>query len=155
MKDLKWNFADRLALVLTVAGFLGGALWIMVPTSVFIREISLTVTGPTVRFVRELPFGHVSARWRSEITLIDGDGFECNSGAWRQAEYQPIPGNTVTYQIGDWAKDCLEAGPPFYLSTTRQVLFMGIIPLRQSRHTTEVEGERNPDFMLIVPAQEG
>lgn len=151
MKELKWHFADRLAAVLVVIGLLVSATWFLFPTRHLIREVALNVSGETVRFIRELPYGHVTARWRSEITLIDGDGFECNSGAWAEAEYQPIPGNTVTYRLGHWADACLDAGPPFYLTTTRQALLWGVIPLRPSRATTEVQGERDPAFQVIVP----
>ena len=136
------------------AGFLATGLWFMFPTSVFIQPISLTITGHQVRFVRETPYGSVQARWVSEITLIDGDGFECNSGAWRNAEYQPIEGNTVVYDLGDSADRCVEAGPPFCLTTTRQALLWGIIPLKPLRTTTEIQGERDPGVIIVIPVEQ-
>ncbi|NOD65749.1 hypothetical protein [Ruegeria sp. HKCCD6109] len=118
--------------------FVAGAIaWLFVPSTLFVNPISMTLKGDQVRFVRETPYGTVQARWRSEITLI-GDGFECNSGRWQEATYQEIKGNTVTYRIGDWANDCLEAGPPFFLRTTRKVILFGWLPLRPDVSTTEV-----------------
>ncbi|QFS83970.1 hypothetical protein [Roseivivax sp. THAF197b] len=148
--DLRWQFADKMAAVLVVLAVMITALWLAVPSGIFIKTISLDLQDRTVRFVRELPFGTVDARWRSEITLIDGGGFECNSGDWGLATYQAIPGNTVTYHLGAWADDCLEAGPPLYLTTTRQVMLLGVIPLRQDVSVTEIEGNREPGEIFAV-----
>lgn len=141
------DWASILLVVLTV-------LWACVPSSIFLRNISLTVHGDVVQYVRETPFGSVDARWRAEIVLIDGENMECNSGAWKTATYQKKAGNSVTYRLGDWARDCLDAGPPFYLTTTRQVLLAGIIPLRQQVQTTEVEGDRVSPLIFIVPGEQ-
>ena len=154
MKHIRWSFVDRVAAAVVFLGFALTGLWFTFPTSAFIRPISLSIQQDQVRFVRETPFGSVQARWVSEITLIDGDGFECNSGHWRNAEYQPIDGNTVVYQIGAWADRCIEAGPPFYLTTTRQVLLWGVIPLKPMRSTTEIQGERDPGVVIVIPAEQ-
>lgn len=151
--DMRWSVADRMAALAVGMGFLLSFLWVAVPSDLFIRTVALTVEGDRVRFVRELPFGQVDAQWRAEITLIDGDGFECNSGPWNVATYQPINGNTVTYQIGSWARQCLEAGPPFYLTTTRRVLLFGAIPLRRQIDVTEVQGDRPPGPIVFLPAE--
>ncbi|SLN74723.1 hypothetical protein ROJ8625_04087 [Roseivivax jejudonensis] len=149
--DMRWSFSDKLGAVLVILGIIGTALWLCLPSSLFIRPVSLQVAGDNVRFVRELPFGTVDAVWRSEITLIDGDGYECNSGDWQEATYQEIAGNTVTYRLGDWAERCLDAGPPFYLMTKRRVMLFGVIPLRASVDLTEVEGERPPGPVVFTP----
>lgn len=128
-------------------------IWVSIPSSAFIRQVSLSVTNGTVQFVRELPLGEVSARWWSEITLIDGEEFECNSGLPQMAFYQHVAGNTVRYGLGEWAQPCLESGPPFYLTTHRQVMLFGIIPLRPSRAITKIEGERVPVNVLVVPLE--
>ncbi|KQI68685.1 hypothetical protein AN189_07190 [Loktanella sp. 3ANDIMAR09] len=143
---------------LTVAILVGAAI-LAIPSSLFLRDISLTVDGRTVRYVRETPFGDVTAEWHAEITLIDGDGFECASGPWAVATYQQIPGNTVTYDLGSWADKCIEAGPPFYLTTTRRVLLFGVIPLRKMVQRTEVEGERpaptiDDVTIIVVPGEQ-
>ena len=114
-------------------------LWYSVPSAVFIREISTTVTDGRVRFVRETPWGGVTAHWQSEITLADG--MECNSGEWGVANYQEIPGNTVEYGLGEWALPCLETGEPFYLRNVRRVLLFGVIPLRATVSVTEADGD--------------
>lgn len=112
--------------------------WLSLPSSLFIREISTTVEGNEVTFVRELPLGAVTAEWQTEITLINGSGFECNSGAWRAAYYQELLGNTVRYELQSWADPCVEAGPPFYITNTRRVLLFGVIPLRKLVTITDV-----------------
>ncbi|KQI67332.1 hypothetical protein AN189_16380 [Loktanella sp. 3ANDIMAR09] len=132
------RFLDVLS-TLIVLVFLG---WLFIPSSLFLRDISMTVTGRTVQYVREVPYGSVTAEWNAEITLIDGEEFECSSGAWRIAHYQVVSGNTVTYDLGAWADKCLEAGPPYYLTTTRRVLLFGKVPMRQMRTITEVQGTR-------------
>lgn len=137
MRLLDW--LSGIAVVLAV-------LWTMVPTNLFIREVAFDIDGRTVAFVREVPYGPVRGRWHSEITLINGGGVECNSGAWAFANYQIVPGNTVVYQIGDWATRCIQAGPPFYITTTRQVMLFDLIPLRPSTYISRIEGVR-PDSL--------
>lgn len=127
---------------LGVVGVLVALTWVAVPSSLFIVQISLTVKDGEVRLVRETPFGPVRARWWSEITLIDSDGFECNSGTKREAYYQEVPGNTVTYRLEGWANDCIDAGPPFYMTIHRQVMLLGFIPLRPVRTVTEILDSR-------------
>ena len=143
---MRW-FLDRLALAMVA----GAALWVVVPSSLFIHPISLTIDAEGIsRFTRELPLGEVRARWHSEITLIDGEEFECNSGDWQFANYQQVPGNTVTYGSGDWADACFAAGPPFYITTTRQVLLFNVIPLRPMVTRTDILGENGLSRAGIV-----
>ncbi|KQI68176.1 hypothetical protein AN189_12340 [Loktanella sp. 3ANDIMAR09] len=141
---------DYAAIMLLVL-FIG---WLLLPSGLFLRDISMTVDGRTVRYVRETPFGSVTAEWASEITLIDGEEFECSSGGWRVATYQEVQGNTVTYDLGAWADKCLEAGPPYYLTTVRRVLLLGRIPLREMRTITEVQGTRQPIELILVPVEQ-
>lgn len=139
------RFFDALSLILLA----GAVAWWLTPSDLFIRSVSLTVEGDVVRFTRELPRGGVRARWHSEITLIDGEEYECNSGGWAIAHYQEVPGNTVRYTIGSWADRCIEAGPPFYITTTRQVLLFGFLPLRPSTERTEIQGTRETDAVPV------
>ncbi len=74
------------------------AISLIVPSSAFVKVNSTTVDGKMVRFVRELPFGPVTARWHSEITLIDGDGLTCLS-APQVSQCEMIEGNTVTLPV--------------------------------------------------------
>lgn len=115
-------------------------VWACVPSSVFLKPVSWRLDGELVRFVRETPFGDVSANWESEITLIDGDNFECYGSG--QAIYQVEPTNAVTYNIGTWARRCLDAGPPFTVRHTWQVVLFDLIPLRKTSVTLVVEGVR-------------
>lgn len=128
-----------------VLALLCGLTWFAIPSAWFIKDISLTITGRDVVFVRETPFGEVRASWWSDITLANG--FECNSQIWREAVYQEAPGNTVSYQLGDWALPCIEIGPPYYLRTKRRVWLFDAIPLRPSTSYVEV---RAPDPTVIV-----
>lgn len=122
-------------------------VWLAVPSSLFIREVSITVDGDRVTFTRELPWGEVPGVWASEITLADGA--TCSSGGWQPALYQQQEGNTVTYPLGGWARECVEAGPPFYLRTVRWVMLWGWLPLRPMVSITNVTGM--PDMMPSVP----
>ena len=146
--DLRWTRTDKFMLLFVILGVSLTILWWAMPSSLFIRTISITVQDNQVRFVRELPFGEVHGRWRAEITLIDGGGYECSSGGWREAFYQMEDGNTVVFDLGEWAADCIEAGPPFYLRRTQSVLLFGVIPLRPETITTEVQGERRDPARL-------
>lgn len=142
MKSAEWSFADKAAAVVVVLSLIVSGLWFTFPSAFFIRDVSMTVSDGVARYVRETPYGPVYARWHAEVTLIDGDGYECQSPGWQTAYYQEEPGNTITYRLGEWANDCLAAGPPFYLTTTRRVVLFGTIPLRQMVQRTEVQGQR-------------
>jgi len=142
MRNLHWSFADKFAALVVVVSIILTSLWLLVPSAFFIRDVSMTVTDGVARYVRETPYGPKYARWQAEITLIDGDGYECQSPGWQTAYYQEEPGNTITYRLGEWADTCLAAGPPFYLTTTRRVMLFGAIPLRQMVQRTEVQGQR-------------
>jgi hypothetical protein len=124
--------------LLPVLAILLFALWYAVPSSLFMQPISWKLTGNEVRFVRITPYGDVIANWKSEITLINRDGFECyGSGT---SFYQEEPTNTVSYELGDWARRCIEAGPPFTIRQTWQVVLFDIIPLRPTEIIIVVEG---------------
>lgn len=127
-------------------------VWVCLPSSMFIRTVSMTVDGAAVRFIRETPFGGVRASWVSEITLANGQ--ECNSGSWRQAYYQEQPGNLVTYELGAWAAPCIEAGPPYYMTTTRMVWLFDVIPLRPDRTRVEVLGDDPAVLILPIVTEE-
>jgi hypothetical protein len=58
--------------------------------------------------------------------------YECSSGPWRTSVYQENRKNVVSYRLGAWAKPCLDQDVDYTLITTRQVMLMGIIPLRPS-----------------------
>jgi hypothetical protein len=150
LKKTAWSKADKIAAFVVAVSLSVSGLWFAFPTSSLIHNVSMTVQGSLVRYVRETPYGEVTAEWQAEITLIDGDGFTCPSGPWAATTYQDITSNTVTYNLGAWADDCLTAGPPYYMTITRRALLFGIIPLRQSIQTTEVQGERDLELGYLM-----
>lgn len=154
IRRTKWSKADKLAAAVVFFALIVTTLWMTFTTAFFIRNISMTVQNSLVRYVRETPHGEVTAEWQAEITLIDGDGFTCPSGPWQATTYQNIPSNAVTYNLGVWADDCLKAGPPYYMTVTRRALLFGVIPLRQTIQTVEVQGARDPalGYMMKEPA---
>lgn len=115
-------------------------VWACIPSSLFLNPVSWKIDGNLIRFVRETPFGGVRANWEAEITLIDGGGFECRGSG--TAFYQVEPSNAVTYKIGEWARDCINAGPPFTIRQTWQVVLFDLIPLRKTSVTLVIEGIR-------------
>lgn len=148
------------------AFFAAGLLYLSVPSSLFVKPIELHFDEGTqkFRFTREVtPWimvdrgeqgkGHVG-RWWSEIVLIDARDFECQSGVARNAFYQQKPGNTVEYRLGAWAQECIDAGPPFYITTSRQIMLWGWLPLRPSTNASGIQGEREGATIIIVPMEE-
>lgn len=125
--------------VLSVVLLLAVGTWFLLPSNVFINQLSLKVENGMVHFTRELPFGEVTARWWSEITVPEYGSYECSSGAPRMAFYQEVPGDTVTYNLGAWAQPCLAKGSLYVLSSHRQVMLFGVIPLRPTRSVEKVE----------------
>ena len=128
---------ERIWLLMAVLGI----LWLLIPPTLFLKPVAtvVDVAAETVTIKRLTPFGAVSARWKSEITVLHNENFECNSGRWQTAYYQKAPGDTVTYPIGEWAERCMALGPPFVLRVTRQVMLFGVIPLRSMHDDTLVE----------------
>lgn len=134
--DLEWSFTDKFCASLTILAIFLSIIWFLLPSSLFIKPVSLKISGDDVVFVREVPLGEVSAAWRSEIVVLDHDDLECDSNFWSISFYQHAPANRVRYKIGDWAKPCIAAGKPYYITTFRHVLLFGVIPLRGFQTTT-------------------
>ncbi len=130
---MRWGFADKVALVLSIIFLVFLPVWLSLPTSKFISQVSMDVQGLEVEFKRLTPFGSVQARWRSEIVVLDGTEYECNSKTWKWAQYQEKPSNFVSYRIGDWALPCVqrsqEKNVPYTINTIRQVFLWGWLPL--------------------------
>jgi len=124
--------------LLPVLAILAFALWYAVPSSLFVQPVSWSLNGTDVRFVRLTPYGDVTAKWKTEISLINRNGFECYGNG--TAFYQVEPTNTVTYEIGDWALRCVNAGPPFTIRQTWQVVLFDLITLRSVETITVIEG---------------
>lgn len=150
----RWTRTVRFLDWISLVAVLLAVGWIAVPSSVFLRPVAFDVQADMVRFVRETPFGTVQGEWFSEITLIDGNGLECNSGEYRAATYQAIEGDAVSYRLQDWARPCLDAGPPYFVSNSRRIILFGFLPLRPVRTVSEIQGERVSTQIIIVPIEE-
>ncbi len=135
-----WRWYDRVGGALLLLAALAGGLWASIGSDMFLHPTSLRLDGTTVILVRETPWGETYARWNSEITLIDEQGFEC--AAQGSAIFQNEVADTVTFTIGPWAGACIDAGPPMVFRARWQVVLFGVIPLRPVSITTLIEGVR-------------
>lgn len=103
--------------------------WLAVPSGALLRPVSYSINGEWVTFVREVPFGQVSAKWATEIRAA---GKQCNAN-----------GGPTVYETGDMGERLAEAryrlnapvlactGPEgFDMSQTHTVMIFGAIPLR-------------------------
>lgn len=113
------------------------ALWYAVPSSLFLKPVSWQISGTEVTFIRATPYGDVTADWSAEITLLERNGFECYGQG--NSVYQAEPTDRVSYEIGDWARRCVTAGPPFTIRLSWQVLLFDVIPLRRTKTVLFVE----------------
>lgn len=129
------SFLDRLAIIMVVPAI----LYIALPSSVFLEPQKTEVVGEQVIFTRFTPLGDVIARWQSEIVMLDGSDKECSSGNWAISVYQQRKSNAVTYRIGEWADECVTQNEKYALSTTRQVLLFGWLPLRPIHSIDTIE----------------
>jgi len=145
-----WSRLDKFAAVFIMpAAFVLTVLWFSFPSDRFVKHISLNYDegSQVFTFVREINpmlmiFGDEGlrghhGRHRSTINLTTTSGLECSS-PWYEAFYQNKSSNTVSYQTAGWAKPCLDAGPPFYVSTYMQIYLPGGIPLRTSRSDSQI-----------------
>ena len=128
-----WNNLDWIG----AAAILIFVIWVAIPSSLFLKPESVAVSEDgQVVFVRSLPLGRVTARWTIKIRVIYSDGHVCvNSG---ETVYTQEDDNTVVYNFGEWADRCLEQGPPLNVIFTRQVLLLGIIPLRPTTQEADI-----------------
>jgi len=133
------NMMLRVIFVAMATVALALLVWIVTPSSMFYSPVSLNLEGDRLTFVRDTPFGEVQIEWIGEITLLKQDHYECGGSGRRLA--QPEPGGVMSATIGAWAKPCLDAGAPFILRFQYQVMLFGIIPLRPTGITLQVDAE--------------
>lgn len=151
-RDPSWGVMTKmlaLSAVLTV-------LWWMVPSDTFFRQVNMTVVKDATTdhwflvSVRELPFGAVTGRTSAIVQVLGRpDATECQMPP-TESLYVPQPQNTTRYSIDDWAKDCLDLGPPISIQYRRQVLLGGFIPLRPVYFSFTI----NPEAAPVVPIEE-
>ena len=139
-RDPAWKKSDWYGLYFLVLV----GLWLALPSSLMLRPLSMSISQDAddgrwmVTTVRETPWGAVDATWWATIRVTGAgrEGEACQgSGLGR---YEPAPSDTNKYAIGEWAFDCLRAGPPLVITYTRQVWFAGVIPMRPVRQVFEV-----------------
>lgn len=129
------------------------ALWLAIPSSVFIWPKAMIYDGRIATLQRETPFGPVYTEWNREM-YVSGTHMECHAPA-RIERHQKVPGdlgddgnpvgeNTVTWIEGDWAIPCLRAEPPIIVTNTWRVLLFGIVPLRPTQLVTTIEKSLSP-----------
>ena len=119
-------------------------LWLAVPSSLLLRPVALSISGTTVHFTRDTPFGAVYAYWSTEVQsrlgechapaapvltfYQDGDNLIALEG--RAPEPGPV---TVRYKLDPALQLCVEPGEQFIKTTTHKVRLAGLIPLRPMR----------------------
>lgn len=132
-------------------------LWWLVPSDVFFRQISMAVVKDEVTgdwfvvSVRDLPFGATTGRTSAVMQVLGRpDALECQLSP-TEALYIPQPNNTTRYSIDEWAKDCLDIGPPISVQYKRQVLLGGFIPLRPAYFAFTINPEAAPVVPIDIP----
>ena len=179
-RPVKWSFMDKVQAVGAVLAVIFGIVWLVVPSDIFVRPISLTYVEETRewKFIREVnplftvvqrnpdgtpklrgdgtpSVGHPATFWAEIVLVTDEDGTECSSGPPTPAFYQIKPGGLATYREGAWAEPCLDAGPPFYVVVHRRVYLWGWLPLRASRFDSEILGSAEGSEFDSTPEPEG
>ena len=133
-----WNLLDRIAGVLLLLAAILAAVWLAIPSTMFVKLDAVRLEGSEVTLVRRVPYGDVTVKVWSEITIDRLGGYEYGSG-YNYAIIQSQPGDAVLREILHWAKPCLDRGPPLVFRINMQVMLLGLIPLRQTSITTLVE----------------
>lgn len=143
----------RILDVLGVLAIVSALCWLAIPSDYFVKPVSLQYDSETRQFVffrevsprlsvtEETANGPVSGHWGewwSEVSLVGKGAKECPSGPGVKSFYQIR--DSVSYELGDWATPCLDAGPPFFVTTRRQVLLFGWLPLRPSTNIDIIKG---------------
>ena len=130
---------DALVTVFAVVGLLSLAVWLAVPSSVFMRPQALIYERDAegqmwTIFVRETPFGEVSAQWESELEVL-ASRTECS--AFGRSPYQPVADDAATGAIPDTVRwktspemlPCVEAIRPTIMRHSWRVDQIGPVPL--------------------------
>lgn len=110
------------------------AIWVMLPTGLFLRPLSLEVrAGPAggyqAAFARETPFGAVRASWHTEIQSLS----ECEQSGTGLTYYEARGTRVVPYDLSARLAACIVPGVPFAVVTWRQAYVLGVVPLRPSQ----------------------
>lgn len=121
------GFLKGILVVLTSLVLITGT-WMVTPSSLFLRPISIAIDGTTLTFIRETPYGDTDVIWHGQITLLNADGFECSGNG--RGIVQQQPNDLVQRRVSAWMQECVAAGPPYVIRYEYQVMLFGLIPLR-------------------------
>ncbi|MFG6535683.1 hypothetical protein ACGYK5_17800 [Sulfitobacter sp. 1A16787] len=122
----------RLARELTFwrAALVCAAIWSLVPSSLFLRPHSLTVSavagGYEAAFARATPLGSVRAAWHTEVQ----GRVECDAQDDGLTRYEARGLEVVPFRIEPGLAACLGPDQPFAYVTTHTVFLAGLVPLR-------------------------
>jgi hypothetical protein len=129
---------SSIVLWLSVCALVG--LWLSVPSSVFMKPVSLAVRDGDFIFVRETPFGSVTGRWTQEVRSDLGECAEQGRNPYQDQGLRP-----VRYAISDALAPCIpDPGEIFVVDTVRTIYLFDIIPLRGHRTVWSCEVENGP-----------
>lgn len=130
LRRAHWDTFDVFAAIVTALV----ALWIVLPSSVFLRPVGYQLDGAMMTFVRDVPFGQVTATWGTELrtsTLQEchaaGGPTPYQTGA-EGARYAVV----VRYPLQPQLWPCVDGVWPVVVSQTHQVSAFGGVPLRAS-----------------------
>lgn len=149
-KDPSWGWPTKL---LAAVVFLT-ILWWNFTSEVFFRPINMAVLKTTegnwiIASERLLPWGPVSGKTDAFMQVLGREnGQECQ---WHtEGLFVPRENNITHYDITHWAAPCLDAGPPISIQFSRQIYFLGFIPLRPVHYAFML----NPDNAPVTVTQE-
>ena len=115
------------------------ALVPMVGRSAYLlNPISISIADGRMVFVRELPLGAQTARWKSEI-FVPSTGDECEVSG--ENMYHPRPFDTLRFDIDGVLLRCLEAPGIKVMTSQWTVILFGWFPLRPVTLVTTFGGE--------------
>ena len=123
------RFSDKSSIVLA----LPLALWLLIPSTVFLQPKSVNYIGRDATFVREVPFGGVHAHWITEVYVLSSDK-ECSVDG--VSFYQYKENSTVKYKVHENLWPCMDAFGEKVIYHSWSVRLLNMIPLRS--HTFAV-----------------
>jgi len=153
LRRSSWGPTDWVACVISLLI----AVWLILPSSAFIRPVGLSIYDGRILFTRATPLGSVYAYWGTEVQSSLG---ECHApDVPSRTFYQSRSGSgiadspgrtkhgelTVVFGIHPLLKPCIpDGGERFVVVDTHQVLIFGVIPLRAARSRWSCHADGSP-----------
>jgi hypothetical protein len=136
---MKRPFSQRLADWLVYTGAILLVAYFVLPSRLFLDVQNITYTGRDAVMVRHTPLGEVTARWHTEVVPEADDAADCSASG--EAPYQVEKLDTVRFTADPRLWPCIDAGPPYAIRDSWQVLLFGMVPLRPYSITTIYTGD--------------